>query len=311
VRALYSSYNGPLYQVKNSTTGTTQDIGLISAGGYVKAADQDAFCTGPCTITTIYDQSANANDLTPTPAGGGNKPTPDNPVNAADLKISIGGNEAYGVFIKQGMGYRKVFGKGTATGDDPETEYMVTTPNHLVDGCCFDYGNAETTMADNGEGAMEAVYFGGGVVWGTGSPGGHNNGPWVMADLENGVYAGWDSVNQTDLNIASNTPLKFNYITAMLVGDVSCQNNGKGRFALYGGDATTAGPLITEYDGIRPEINGYNPMKKQGSIILGTGGDNTDTDGGQWFEGVMATGAASLATCNAVQANIVAAGYGQ
>jgi hypothetical protein len=52
-------------------------------------------------------------------------------------------------------------------------------------------------------------------------------------------------------------------------------------------------------------------MKKQGSIILGTGGDNTDDDGGQWFEGVMATGAASLDTCNAVQSNIVAARYGK
>jgi len=311
VRALFSAYNGPLYQVKNSTTGTTKDIGLMSPGGYVQAADQDKFCTAPCTISVIYDQSSKGNNLTPTPAGGGNKSTPDNPVNASDLKISIGGNEAYGIFIKPGMGYRKVIGNGTAKGDDPETMYMVTTPNNLVDGCCFDYGNAETTMADNGEGTMEAIYFGGGVIWGTGSPGGHNNGPWVMADLENGLFPGWNSKTQSDLNIASNTPLKFNYITALVVGDVAAKNSGKGRFALYGGDATTAGQLITEYDGIRPEINGYVPMKKQGSIILGTGGDNTDDDGGQWFEGVMATGAASLDTCNAVQSNIVAARYGK
>ena len=52
-------------------------------------------------------------------------------------------------------------------------------------------------------------------------------------------------------------------------------------------------------------------MKKQGSIILGIGGDNSNSGGGQWFEGVMASGAASLATVNAVQANIVAARYGK
>ena len=52
-------------------------------------------------------------------------------------------------------------------------------------------------------------------------------------------------------------------------------------------------------------------MHKQGSIILGIGGDNSNGDGGEWFEGVMASGAASLATLNSVQSNIVAAKYGK
>ena len=82
---------------------------------------------------------------------------------------------------------------------------MVTSQTGLVDGCCFDYGNAETDSHDDNNGTMEAVYFGGGVVWGTGSPGGHGNGPWVMADLENGVYAGWE--NNQDQSISTNTPL--------------------------------------------------------------------------------------------------------
>src|SRR4029077_20953584 len=98
--------------------------------------------------------------------------------------------------------------KGTATLDQPETEYMVTSQNGLVDLCCFDYGNAETTSNDDGNATMEAVYFGGGVVWGTGSPGGHNNGPWVMADLENGLYAGWIAATGSDQNIPGNTPLR-------------------------------------------------------------------------------------------------------
>jgi hypothetical protein len=51
-------------------------------------------------------------------------------------------------------------------------------------------------------------------------------------------------------------------------------------------------------------------MKKQGSIVLGTGGDGTDTAQGDFYEGVLTSGAASDATASAVQANIAAAGYG-
>jgi hypothetical protein len=69
--------------------------------------------------------------------------------------------------------------------------------------------------------------------------------------------------------------------------------------------------LKTEWDGVRPTKGGYTPMKKQGSIILGTGGDNSNGAGGRWFEGVMAKGAATLATLNALQANIVGAKYGK
>ena len=292
----------------------TKDIGSVT-GGYADSTSQDEFCSGgTCTISIIYDQSPMKNDLKPAPAGGA-KRTPDNPVNATDLKTTLNGHVVYGVFLKTGMGYRAgctacgvVSPKGTATGDQPETEYMVTSQKGLIDRCCFDYGNGETDSKDDGSGTMDAVYFGGGVIWGTGSPGGHNNGPWVMADLENGLYAGWET-NQ-DQMISTNTALKYDYVTAILVGDTASQNGGKGRFALFGGDASS-GTLKTMYDGIRPSKPGYVPMHKQGSIILGIGGDNSGGDEGQWFEGVMASGAATLATLNALQTNIVAAGYGK
>ena len=50
-------------------------------------------------------------------------------------------------------------------------------------------------------------------------------------------------------------------------------------------------------------------MEKEGAIILGTGGDNSDGAQGTFYEGVMTSGYPSDATENAVQANIVAAGY--
>ena len=52
-------------------------------------------------------------------------------------------------------------------------------------------------------------------------------------------------------------------------------------------------------------------MKKEGAIVLGTGGDNSFMGVGDFFEGAMTAGYASDATDTAVQANIVAAGYGR
>src|ERR1700734_3548584 len=48
-RALYASYNGPLYQVLRQSDGKTLDIGVVQpsgtdAGGYANAAAQDVFC---------------------------------------------------------------------------------------------------------------------------------------------------------------------------------------------------------------------------------------------------------------------------
>ena len=310
-RLLYTGYTGPLYQVckgssvagpNSCTSGMTKDIGLVN--GYADSAAQDSFCAGgACTISIIYDQSPKENHLKPAPAGGA-KNTPDNPASASALKTTLSGHTAYGILIKPGIGYRQLIGNGTATGDQAETEYMVSGRQDLINGCCFDYGNAETDSHDDGNGTMEAIYLGLGVVWGTGV----NGGPWVEADLENGLFAGWE--NNQDRNISTNTPLAYDFITAAIVGDTRDKNGGKGRFALYGGDATS-GMLKTMYDGIRPAKQGYVPMAKQGSIILGIGGDNSNGAGGRWYEGVMASGAASAATINALQANIVAAGYGK
>ena len=60
-RALYASYNGPLYQILRQSDGKTLDIGVVQpaadAGGYADAPAQDKFCAHTyCWITTIYDQ---------------------------------------------------------------------------------------------------------------------------------------------------------------------------------------------------------------------------------------------------------------
>ena len=51
------------------------------------------------------------------------------------------------------------------------------------------------------------------------------------------------------------------------------------------------------------------PMRKQGAIILATGGDNSNSAKGDIYEGFMATGYATEETDAKIQANIVRVGY--
>lgn len=78
-------------------------------------------------------------------------------------------------------------------------------------------------------------------------------------------------------------------------------------FVLKAGNAQS-GKLVTMWDGVRPR--GYSPMKKQGAIILGTGGDGSNGGTGTFFEGAITTGVPSNAVDDEIQANIVAVGYG-
>ena len=292
-RALFGAYNGRLYQVRRASNNATMDIGTLSAGGFANAAAQDSFCAGTtCVITIIYDQTSRGNNLTQAPAGGA-AGGPDNLAPATGAPTTLNGHKAYGVFVAPGTGYRDNSATGTATGDNAEGEYAIFDGTHFNGGCCFDYGNAETNSRDDGNGTMEAISFGNIRVWSFGS----GNGPWIYADLENGLFTGFN------VGLNSNDPtINFRYTTAIVDG-------GPNHWAIRGANAQS-GALSTFYDGVRPNASGYNPMRKQGAIILGTGGDNSKGAQGTFYEGVMTTGFPSASTEAAVQANIVAAGYG-
>src|SRR5580692_9685309 len=289
-RALYASYNGPLYQVKHASDGTTTNISTLSAGGYANAAAQDSFCAGTtCTITEIYDQSGHGNNLTDAP-GGGAAGGPDNLANATAAPAMAGGHKVYGVYVAPGTGYRDDSTSGIATGDAAEGEYAIFDGTHVNNGCCFDYGNAETNNDDNGAGHMEAIYFGTEKTWGFGS----GNGPWIMADMENGLFSG----SNTGLNSGDPT-IADRFTTAMIEGEPN-------QWAILGGNAQSGG-LSTFFSGVRP--SGYNPMHKEGAIILGIGGDNSKSSAGTFYEGVMTSGFPSSSTEASVQANIGSAAY--
>ena len=296
-RALYGAYNGPLYQVRRSSDNATRDIAPMSVGGVADAAAQDSFCAGTtCLITVLYDQSGRGNHLTQAPPGGFSGPAPggyDNLANATAAPITIAGHRAYGVFVAPGTGYRNNNTNGIATGDQPEGMYAIFDGTHDNGGCCFDYGNAERNSRDNGNGTMEAIYFGTIKVWGYGS----GPGPWVMADLENGLFSGVNAGYN-----AGDPTVNHRYLTAIVKGEPN-------HWSIRGGNAQSGG-LSTFYNGSRPNVAGYNPMKKEGAIILGIGGDNSVGAAGTFYEGVMTSGYPSDATENAVQANITATGYG-
>jgi hypothetical protein len=139
---------------------------------------------------------------------------------------------------------------------------------------------------------MEAIYFGNIRVWGYGT----GNGPWVMADLENGLFSGVNAGYN-----ANDPTVNYRYLTAIVKGQPN-------HWSIRAGNAQSGG-LSTFYSGARPNVSGYNPMHKEGAIILGIGGDNSKGSAGTFYEGVMTSGYPSDDTENSVQANITAAGY--
>ncbi|KAI1768938.1 Arabinosidase B [Hypoxylon sp. FL1150] len=293
-RALYSSFTGALYQVQRASDSAKTTISPLSAGGVANAATQDTFCANTtCLITIIYDQSGRGNHLTQAPPGGFDGPEAngyDNLASAIGAPVTLNGQKAYGVFVSPGTGYRNDVTNGVATGDGSEGMYAVLDGTHYNDACCFDYGNAETSNLDTGDAHMEAIYYGTCEVWGSGS----GSGPWVMADLENGLFSGSGAgLNSADPSIS------YRFVTAAIKGKPS-------QWAIRGANAAS-GSLSTYYSGARP--SGYNPMHEEGAIILGIGGDNSNGAQGTFYEGVMTSGYPSDATENSVQVDIVAAKY--
>ena len=68
---------------------------------------------------------------------------------------------------------------------------------------------------------MEAIYFGNIKVWGYGT----GNGPWIMADMENGLFSG------SNAGYNANDPTtSYRFTTAMIEG-------GANQWAILGGNA--------------------------------------------------------------------------
>lgn len=307
VRALLRAYSGNLYQVKRASDGMTKDIPVLAPGGFADASQQDAFCMGTtCTILKVYDQSGHGNTVEAEIPGlvlgnGANAHEGHSGMtaaNAAQESLMVGGHKVYSLYTKPSQAYwRDGSATGMPLGASPQGIYIVTSGKHFNGGCCYDYGNGEVSRTYVPGNSMDALYFGNGTQWGSGN----GTGPWVMADLEGGVFSG--------LTTGKNEMLMsqpFTYVTAME------KNNGMSELALKAADATSP-TLNTYYQGKLP--NGKSPGQKQGSIVLGSGGDccysNNNASQGTFYEGAIVAGYPSDQTDAAVHANIVSTGYGK
>jgi hypothetical protein len=212
--------------------------------------------------------------------------------------LMVDGHKVYSLYTKSSQAYWRDGSKsGMPLASAPQGIYIVTSGKHFNSGCCYDYGNGETSRTYVAGPSMDSLYFGSSTTWGTGN----GAGPWVMADMEDGMVAQGGSGKNNNLMSQTST-----YVTAME------KNNGTTEFALKAADAT-APTLNTYYKGALPP--GKNPMKKQGSIVLGSGGDccysNNNASQGTFYEGAIVAGYPSDTTDNAVHANIVSTNYGK
>src|SRR5271168_2700813 len=150
-RALFEAYDGPLYQVQRASDSTYLNVGLESTGGVVNVAPEVTFCASTtCTITELYDQSSNGNNMPISPgtscsgcSGGNAGPGPggmDIGASAEALPVYVGGQPAYGLeFDKFGTGYRDNSAKNLPTGANPDGVYAVMSSNVTSNQCCFDF----------------------------------------------------------------------------------------------------------------------------------------------------------------------------
>jgi non-reducing end alpha-L-arabinofuranosidase len=336
VRRLASAYAGPLYEVRKGGTipntgtgGQTQDIGVL-ANGFADAAAQDAFCgSEACTVSKLYDQSGQGNDLTVAKKGcyGCSQPMEtcssctdtacedDYESDAKGRALTVGGNNVYALFMDVHEGYRSGGssgwpgtappGNGMPTGQDPQGIYMVAEGSgkrpDAAYACCWNFGNVSTNNCYGPSGQMNALFLGK-AFWGKGA----DPGPWFMGDFEAGVWAGGTEGNINDGGFETNAnlpPMTMDYAFGILKTEPD-------NYAIRVADATT-GDLTTAYDGPTPGAFANGQWSMQGNVALGLGGDNSNHASGTFLEGAITAGRPSDETDALIHANVTAIGYGQ
>jgi len=150
----------------------------------------------------------------------------------------MNGHKVYGLYTKRNMGYRNTRNHGCRNRHQGGGMYMVGSGRSVNDSCCYDYGNVETDMKDDGTGTMETINLSK-ECWFTPCTG---TGPWVLADLENGLFAGGPTGHNT-----KNTSVAYDYVTAIVKGNSTS-------YAIRAGNAQS-GTLKTMSDSSRPSPN--------------------------------------------------------
>ncbi|HTA92248.1 MAG TPA: arabinofuranosidase catalytic domain-containing protein [Polyangiaceae bacterium] len=301
-RALFAAYNGKLFQARRASDGMTQDINTVSAGGLVDLNALNTFCASTtCTVAKLYDQAGNGNDMTQATAA--NQPSVGFWTAADSTKYPMVVSKGY-----QWLRNRANTKKTIPVGSSPQTEYFVVHGDYAgaaagTNGCCYDYGNMENHIGDDGPGTMSALYFGTATDWTRGA----GAGPWVMLDMENGVFAGGGPIailNAGNASVNMNDP-SLKYASPNIVTGLA-KTDGTANFEIKYGNAST-GALSIAWNGSLPTKSNptsYIPLHQQGGISLGEGGDGSAMGTGAFSEGAIIAAETSDATDTAIQANL-------
>ena len=304
-RALYASYSGPLYQVLRQSDGKTLNIGVVQPPRLLTRCGR---IRRRCRAGYLLCQHLllDHDDLRSVSEAQRSRSSPprrlqrsgygrlQQPAHSRHGSGDGHGPQGLRRLREPGMGLRRTTSKGTAVDDQAEGQYWVVNGLHFNNGCCFDYGNAEIDSRDDDNGTMETTYFGNSTAWYHGiAPG-----PWIMTDQENNLVG---CVNSDGSKTCAKLPtITWRFVTAIAKGEPH-------HWTSMGGDAQR-GALSVMFDGPRIDAT-YDPMRKQGAILLGNGGDNSDSSQGTFYEGAM-TAAGTFptdASDQMVQANMVAA----
>jgi hypothetical protein len=326
VRVLSSTYDGPLYQVRKSGGGT-KDIGQ-TADGFANSKDQEDFLgSNAGTISKLYDQSGKGNDLTAAKKGcySGTASEDDYESDAKGRSLMVNGHKVYALYMKAHDGYRSnqegysgyparaTAATGMPTGNQAQGVYEVADGKRYGGACCWNFGNGSTNNCYGPTGQMNTLFFGT-AYWGKGD----GSGPWFMNDMEAGVWAGgyteddpgWGALDMSAGKTRKPNPLcpSMTMDYAFGISKASTANNLP-QYCLRMANAQRGGTpvpnLVTAYDGRAPST-----WKMEGGILLGIGGDNSNSSYGTWFEGCITAGRPSDKTDTLILENVRNMRYG-
>ena len=246
VRALFGAYSGKLYQVRNAA-GTTKDILHADAGRLRRrrARKTRSVPARTCVITVVYDQSGKGNDLwyqgsTMVPGSTSSQPV-EGDQRIADAQRSQGllalhqprqqllGRRLEVRASPLGSGSRRAVHGDQRQALEQRVLLRLRKQRDRSKG-----GRLPAPWTPSTSAALATL--------------GHRErgaGPWVMADLEYGVFT---AASAPATRTRTDPTQTSTYVTAIL------KNNGTTEFALRGGDATT-GSLGHLLQG-RPARNG-------------------------------------------------------
>jgi hypothetical protein len=292
-RPLFSAYGGYLFEVQRASDHATRNIGI--AGGHADTDTLSSFCAGTtCSFIRVYDQTSYHMDALSTDAAA--SAMPERPPLVETMHLGNGLVVPYfgAGYMQAGTRAGQANNGAMPTGSKPVTEYLLTNGNIVSNGtCCYDFGEAEAGIRDDGKGTMFAV-------WPTLS------GYRSAVDLEDGIARANEPAAATNIltSVAKTDGTATLTMKYAATGNGLAYDTAQRSLGCGSGFAISAVPL---------SCFGYGPMRLEGGLTIGVGGDGSGwgllspsggATAGAFIEGIVLAGRATDATDNAYQASV-------